>query len=226
MQEYKNHRSICDTECIIKFGTSLNELINLKEKSEQQKNFIKNYYRYSPLFNSNCTMNILARYIEDLDLQYKRGPKNRTFDFTCLMHSSVDKLNQKTVSRFRNLIKKYTRFNKDIMRNISISQPYLTDEELEDMKSALFDCLYEDFKLDCLSIEQDIRMCVDYIIYVCYFADLKCQKSLLWYCFGDILLDNVKSNSTHRYRIVESKDGKEYFGKLVKIIDENKEDTI
>lgn len=223
MQEYKNHRKICNTECLIRFGISFNELLNLKEKTPEQKNFIRNYYRYAPLFNSDCTMNILTRYIEDLDLQYKRGVKNRTFDFRCLMSTDADNLDKKIIYRFRSLIKKYTRFNKDIMRNISISEPYLTDDELKDMKSALFDCLYQDFLLDCLSIEPDVNMCVNYIVYVCYAVDMNCQKSLLWYCFGDTLVDNIKANSNHRYKVVESSDGKEYFGKLVKIIDENEE---
>lgn len=221
MQEYKNHRRICDTESIIRFGISFNDLIALKEKTQEQKNFIKNYYRYAPLFNSNCTMNMLARYIEDLDIQYKRGSKNKVFDFRCLMSMEPDNLNPKTVTKFRSLIKKYTRFNRDIMRNISMSQPYLTDDELNDMKSALFDCLYQDFLLDCLSIEHDIDICVNYIVYICYAIDTSCQKSLLWYCFGDNLVSNVKKNSNHRYRVIESDDGKEYFGKLVKIIDEN-----
>lgn len=73
-------------------------------------------------------------------------------------------------------------------------------------------------------MESNVNMCVNYIIYVCYAIDSNCQKSLLWYCFGDIVANNVKNNSKHRYKVVENQNGRDYFGKKMTIIDEYKEE--
>lgn len=224
MQEYKNHKRVCDTECMVKFGMGINDLVRIVDKSPEQKVFIRNYYKYSPLFNSKCTMNILAKYIEDLDLTQRRNQNRGEFDFRCLMSVTPDSLDKRTLGKFQKLLRQYTRLNRDIMQNISVAAPYLSEDELKEMKSALFDGLYEDFENDCLLIESNIDMCVNYVIYVCYAIDNNCQKSLLWYCFGDAVANNVKNNSRHRYKVVENPNGRDYFGKKMTIIDEYKEE--
>ena len=115
MQEYKNHKRVCDTECMVKFGMGINDLVRIVDKSPEQKAFIRNYYRYSPLFNSKCTMNILAKYIEDLDLTQRRNQNRGEFDFRCLMSAPSNSLDKKILSRFQKLLRQYTRLNKDIM---------------------------------------------------------------------------------------------------------------
>ena len=54
---------------------------------------------------------------------------------------------------------------------------------------------------------------VDYIIYVYYEQCKSADKSLLWELYSDVVLNNVKNNSDHYYKIVESEDGQEFFGK-------------
>ena len=45
MQEYKNHKRVCDTECMVKFGMGINDLVRIVDKSPEQKAFIRNYYK-------------------------------------------------------------------------------------------------------------------------------------------------------------------------------------
>lgn len=219
MTEYRTHKKVCDRESKIKFGIGVNDLIKIVDKSPEQKKFLKDYYRYSPLFNSRCTMNILAKYIEDVDFRYKYNKERRVFDYHCFMTCNESELDKKVINKFNKLLNKYTRLNKDIIVNISTSSVYLDEEEYNEVKTNMFDGLYADFFNDCMSVINNTEQCVNYLIYVCYKLDATCQKSLVWYCFGDDIANNVKKNSNHRYKVVENPNGKEFFGKKFTIVD-------
>jgi len=220
MVEYKEHKKVADTECRIKFDMGVNDLIKIVDKSPEQKKFLRDYYKYSPLFNSKCTMNILAKYIEDMDFRYRRMPKTGTFDFRCLMSCDVADLDKRKLNQFVRLIKKYIQLTGRTSVNIEYASKYLTEDEKDDMRKVLFDALYEDFKNDALDLSDSCADAVNYIVGAFYATGMKAQKSLLWTSFGDELVENIKANSKHRYRIVENPNGKDYFGKKLTMIDE------
>lgn len=220
MVEYREHKKVADTECRIKFGMSVNDLIKIVDKSPDQKKFLRDYYKYSPLFNSKCTMNILAKYIEDMDFKYRRMPNTGSFDFRCLMSCDISELNKQKLNKFVTLIKRYIQITKNTSQNIDIASKYLSEDEKEDMRGMLFDSLYEDFRNDSLDLAGSSIEATNYIVAAFYTRDIRGQRSLLWTPFGDEVVANVKANSQHHYRIVENPNGKDYFGKKLTMIDE------
>lgn len=111
MEEYKAHKRIYDRNCRIMFGMDVNDLIKIVDKSPEQKKFLRDYYRYSPLFNSKCPMNILAKYIEDIDFRYRFSKRKNSFDYTALMSCSVDDIDVVVARRVQRMAKKYSRLH-------------------------------------------------------------------------------------------------------------------
>jgi hypothetical protein len=223
MREYKQHKKAYNNMCYIKFGMGINDLIRIVDKSPEQKKLLKEYYQYSPLFNSKCSMNILAKYIEDFDFKYKFAKNTHSFDYTCLMSCDESEINKVTLSEVRTLLKRYTKLSNDITVNLSYLRRYLDADEAEETRGFMFDELYNDFFVDVVRILGNEQTAVNYVVYACYGFKNTYQKSLLWYCLGDYVAENVKNNSKHRYKIVQNDNGKPYFGKNYTLIDEYKE---
>ena len=53
------------------FGIKFKKLLKLENKTEEQKNLVRKYQKYSPLITSNCTMNVLCREFESIDFDIK-----------------------------------------------------------------------------------------------------------------------------------------------------------
>ena len=96
----------------------------------------------------------------------------------------------------------------------------LNDDDFEDVRKMMYNSLFEDFSVDVVNVVGDHGNTVDYVVYSMYEKVPSMQKSFLWRCFGDSVVKNIKSNSKHRYYLIEDKNGKEYFGKHYTLIDD------
>ena len=220
MVEYKQHKRTYDRNCKRLFGMGINDLIKIVDKSPEQKKFLKSYYNYSPLFNSDSSMNVLCKYIENIDFDAKYSKYKPNFDYSCLMSCGVEDLDKRVLGRVTTLIKKYNAMYRDITRNVQIMSQTLNDDDFEDVRKMMYNSLFEDFSVDVVNVVGDHGNAVDYVVYSMYEKVPSMQKSFLWRCFGDSVVKNIKSNSKHRYYLIEDKNGKEYFGKHYTLIDD------
>lgn len=53
------------------FGIKFKKLFKKEDKTEEEKQLIRNYQKYSPLITSDCIMNCLCREIENIDFDIK-----------------------------------------------------------------------------------------------------------------------------------------------------------
>lgn len=225
MQDYRLHRKNYDRQSKRLFGLGVNDLIKIVDKSPEQKKFLKEYYNYSPLFNSNCAMNTLSKYIESIDFDFRYSKKKESFDYTCMMDKPIEELNENKCRKVFTLVKRYNKINADITRNLKGITINMSDEDTKDLKKALYDAFYEDFVNDMVAIVGNIKDCVNYLCWVFYVQNYSSQRSLLWYCFGDNIVENVKANSRHRYSVVHDEHGQELFGEKYTIVDNYIQDT-
>ena len=219
MIEYKQHKRTYDRNCKRIFGMGINDLIKIVDKSPEQKKFLKSYYNYSPLFNSDSAMNSLCKYIENIDFDSKYSKYKPYFDYKCLMSCEANELNKNTLNKVCVLIKKYNSMYKDITTNIALISKSVNDEDIEDVRKMMYATLFEDFSNDITFVVGNKGIPVNYVVYAMYEKLKTSQKSFLWRCFGDSLVENIKNNSKHRYYLIEDKNGKEYFGKKYSLID-------
>ena len=165
-------------------------------------------------------MNVLCKYIENIDFDAKYSKYKPNFDYSCLMSCGVEDLDKRILGRVTTLIKKYNAMYRDITRNVQIMSQTLNDDDFEDVRKMMYNSLFEDFSVDVVNVVGDHGNVVDYVVYSMYEKVPSMQKSFLWRCFGDSVVKNIKSNSKHRYYLIEDENGKEYFGKCYTLVDD------
>lgn len=220
MKEYREHRRTYDDRCRVKFGIGINDLIRIVDKSPEQKKLLKDYHNYSPLFNSKSTMNVLCKYIDNMDFDYKYRKDKSAFDYHNFMSINESQLDKSILKSVNKVITRYNRIYKQRSINIKYVAMNLGEDDSKELKSRMFDDIFEDFTSEIVSICGGAVNAVNYMVYCLYNINKTAQMSFLWYCFGEQIVENVKKNSTHRYKLVENESGSEFFGKRFSIVDE------
>lgn len=213
MARLKHYKKKQGDLCRKNFGCKLKDLKQKQDKTVEEKQFLRNYYKYMPLFNSNCTMNNLARYVEDYE--FKENKSSKYFDYSCLMSNKDREFKKNVCKQIRDVIHKFQRNYPILLKKIGHDRDWGVEDAntLGSDRESFFDGFFDYYKNELMNILSNEEELVDYIIYVYYEQCKSADKSLLWELYSDVVLNNVKNNSDHYYKIVESEDGQEFFGK-------------
>lgn len=213
MARLKRYKKKQGDLCRKNFGYKLKDLKQKQDKTAEEKQFLRNYYKYMPLFNSNCTMNNLARYVEDYE--FKENKSNKYFDYSCLMSNKDREFKKNICKQIQGIIHKFQRNYPILLKKIGHDRDWGIEDTdtLGSDRESFFDGFFDYYKNELMNILSNEEELVDYIIYVYYQQCKSADKTLLWELYSDIVLSNVKNNSDHYYKVVESEDGQEFFGK-------------
>lgn len=205
----KNQRMLC----IKLFNCKISELKQKRNKTEEEKKFIHNYYKNMPLFNSKCTMNILANYVEDCE--FEENKNKRHFDYSILMTDKNREFNKNICNQIAAVISKFQKNYPTILKKIGFDRDYGIEDcdTIGADRESFYNGFFDNYKEQLLNIVSNEEELVDYVVYVCYEMHSSYDKSILWELYSDVVLSNVKNHSSCYYKIVESEDGKEFFGK-------------
>lgn len=210
--DYNRHKKMYNEYCMNMFGMTLNGLRDIEDKSPEMKKFIRDYYKYQPLFNSKCCMNILARYIEDIQFDSIRKKNLEKFDYKVLMSNKNFMPKKSILKKVSENIFEFNKYYKRIVKTIKTEEENCfnyNDEESSDR----FKYLFESFETEMNNICSNTECLVDYIIYSYYNSYPTYSKVMLWNIYGEQLFQNIKKNASSYYKLVEDKCGVEYFGK-------------
>lgn len=221
MNDYEKHKKIYNNFSYAKFGMSINDLIKIVDKSPEQKNLITNYYRHSPLFNSKSTMNVLCKYIENYDLDFKYRKPKSYFDYNIYMTKDIKTISFDTIASADIKVKYYRSKYHNLLKDLNVDREYLTDEEREEIRKIRLDYFFEEFKNDLLTISSSKEDIINSLIFI-FYSRKNYPVSMLWYCFGDEIFQNIKNKSKHRYKVISNENGSEYFGIKCSLVDEYK----
>ena len=213
MARLKHYKKKQGDLCRKNFGCKLKDLKQKQDKTVEEKQFLRNYYKYMPLFNSNCTMNNLARYVEDYE--FKENKSSKYFDYSCLMSNKDREFKKNVCKQIQDVIHKFQRNYPILLKKIGHDRDWGVEDAntLGSDRESFFDGFFDYYKNELMNILSNEEELVDYIVYVYYEQCKSADKSLLWELYSDVVLNNVKNNSNHYYKIVESEDGQEFFGK-------------
>lgn len=188
--DYKKYNEECGSECKYKFRMPLEKLLKLEKHTPQQKEFLKNYYTYMPLVYSNSPMNLLCRYIEDVDFQINRKLKETgTFDY----HVLIDQDHPYTEEEYRAVVTILQEF-KLVAKTMNIQKDLYGGDSV-DFKD------YHKYRVSCDSCLEEMAEALNDIVLVAnclvrYFYEEmpKSNKELLWTFVGQQLFETVKKN--------------------------------
>ena len=158
-------------------------------------------------------MNNLARYVEDYE--FKENKSSKYFDYSCLMSNKDREFKKNICKQIQDVIHKFQRNYPILLKKIGHDRDWGIEDvnTLGSDRESFFDGFFDYYKNELMNILSNEEELVDYIIYVYYEQCKSADKSLLWELYSEVVLNNVKNNSDHYYKIVESEDGQEFFGK-------------
>ena len=130
-KKYKQYENKYNEKARASFGLKLKKLLAKPDKTDKEKTFVKTYHKYSPVINTNCTMNLLCREFEAIDFDIKWGKSN----ISKLPHYNINEFvfDPEMMKRFRAMYCKWN--NKKALSYIS---SLFVDEDDQDYKEARF----------------------------------------------------------------------------------------
>jgi hypothetical protein len=105
MKAYKQHKESSKRICRAMFNCRIDEILKKKNRNEQEKKFVSNYYKYCPTLNNKSIMNQLCWYVEDVDFDLKFFKLEKKFDFSIFINDSFEiQENSNTFKRISNIL--------------------------------------------------------------------------------------------------------------------------
>lgn len=90
--KFSEHYNKYEYLCYRTFGIHIEELLNIENKTEEQKQLANNYNRFNPLLETDCVMNNICRYMEKEIKEIKINVKKASPDyiFNILYNPKID----------------------------------------------------------------------------------------------------------------------------------------
>jgi hypothetical protein len=225
MKEYKQHKESSNRICRAMFGCRLKDTLRKKPKTDMEKKFVRNYYKYMPVFANKSIMNELAWYVENIDFDLKFYKYNNDFDYTLLMsNKTIIDINGEMYRNIKNLLKKYHQiYELNTHERKNIEEDYEFGYEFNEDEVNTYDqeykIIFQELENELYKVCSNKRELCDNIIYIMYTSFHNKSKSILWNLCGAEIVENLKSKSDKAYYPVESEDntGVEYLGKYYRL---------
>ena len=219
MSRYKKYIKNSNRNCMMRFGLSIEELVEKQNKNEDEESFLKYYYKKMPVSISKSTMNRICDKIEQAFDGYINGFRNVDFDYSILMTDygyNTQKFNsvKKIYDEYVILTKQHSQQNKN------------KKEDKEDQKIRRNMFIYE-FKRRAYEVCSNSEELCNIVVDLCYKNNS--SKQFAWDVCGDIMIDNLlaKNNYTFQYPIKDEDGfieyGGEYYSRFIYKIDSEDE---
>ena len=215
MKRYKKYINNANKNCLMRFGLTVDELINKIDKSEQESLFLMYYYRKMPIYFNKSTMNRICWRIEQEFDGYKDKIKNIQFDHTIIMSNEGYYLQ----SRFNNIKDLYEEY---LLRTKQHTQINHGKEDKDDKKIKRH-AFIQDFKKRAYEICNNSEELCNIIVDLCYTNNS--SKQFAWDICGDKIIDNLLTKNKYviEYPIADENGdiefGGERFSSYIKELD-------
>lgn len=189
--KFKKHYEKYNYLCNRTFGISINELISLKNRTEEQDKLIYNYNKFNPLLDTPCAMNNICKYMEKEIKEIKINVKKQNPDyiFDILFNKNIE-ITQKQIEEMEKVYKKYQKRKKSSNNISNDNENEYKTVENEDVEFLNFDY-----------ISDDIQRLANLAVYVNYYLYPKSSKNFCWDLFGNGIVLNIYDNSNKEFYI-------------------------
>ena len=208
--KYNNYINKTNEKCVMEFRVTIDELLQKKDLTDKEKNFIKYYYIKMPVGRGDCTINRICWRFEKLfDDRVKSNNVEHNFDYSVLK-SDTD-YNQNTFIEISKLYKQY---------NTKLQQYKIKSkkERIKPADSKLMKYLITDtFAKMCYMICPNEDELCNIVLDLCYTNNK--TKQFAWDMCGDVFIKNLlrKNNNTIHYPTKEPHGGIIFGGERFKM---------
>ena len=205
MKKYKTYVNKAKRNCMMRFGITLDELIDKDNKTEDEEIFLKYYYLKMPLNTYPCLMNKICYKIEEeFDDVFKSFDRNSNFDYSILKCDNIE-YSKSTYDKIKIIYKKY---KKEAQRYIvKIQKERIEDFTKRDMRNIFIEKFKHEAYQECNNEEELCNIVLD----LCYTNND--SKQFAWDVCGDVIINNLLKKNNYIIKYPElDKDGDIEFG--------------
>lgn len=196
--EYNNYIKNSNTNCIIKFGISLEELKNKQDRNEDEELFIQLFYNLCPVSDNNSVVNRIAHKLEEKFDKLSIKINKSEFDKFILI--TKKRVKNDIIKELNNLYSKYKKDIQDIMKSNN------NNENIEENKiqRKLYMQEFKENALKCCNDNEEI-LC-NGLIQILY--NNNNSKQFVWDICGDYIVNKLLKDNNNIINIpIKSKDG-------------------
>lgn len=193
MHKYKQFIKNTEFNCMIRYGMSLQDLINKENKTKDEEMFIQNYKYTSPVFKNKSCMNRICFRIEEEYKNVKFKVKNNdNFDYTIYKAKDIE-YKKADYNKINELFKEY---KKDIA-NFKKKSPE-SDEKNNCNDRGLF---INNFRIKASEICPNSKELCNIILDITYKTKNINSKQFAWDISGEQIIYNLlkRNDNTYRY---------------------------
>lgn len=196
--EYQAYRKQKEHDAFCSFEKDLNELLEVDYKKLQpkEKEFVDNYYRFSPLIDCNGRMNKICRFMEK-SLTHIRTNTHTSVELIHQMQHDPD--TQFADSDIEKMDDYFSRYRKAKLKKQKIAQS-VDSTNGGDKQSRISATSFDQFcsmlrKEIVQNIDGDMKYIVDLAIHCCYIRFRSRPKAFVWDLFGNQIVENLREKS-------------------------------
>lgn len=175
--EYINYQQKKDAYCKVNFNMSLTELMAAPQKTLEQHEWLRQYYDFCPLVDSDSAMNLVCKYIESIDFQIKEKIRwFDDFDYTIYMSDGTE-----WIDCYNDIVKCYSRF----VKNLNKSSMGIN-------KKQRYKILQEQLKF----IQPNSLIVTDCLVWYAYGMHSGVKKELIWDAYAYQMYSNAMRHAS------------------------------
>lgn len=192
--KYKKHVTEYDGSCYNKFGIGIFELIELKNKTDEQNQYIELFYKYMPVIYNDSVMNNVCRHLENVGKDIKQYFKTENCDENIDTMLSGDIIEEDIYSEISTKYKEFVKFMK------ADKTLKLKGNKLSMDKSIPIDLnpIYNKFKDSLKEVCENEVVIKDCLVKILYEDNKSSNKDILWETYGDEILKEIISKKTNK----------------------------
>lgn len=196
--EYQAYRKQKEHDAFCSFEKGLNELLeaDYEKLQTKEKEFVDNYYRFSPLIDCNGRMNKICRFMEK-SLTHIRTNTRTSVELIHQMQHDPD--TQFADSDIEKMDDYFSRYRKAKLKKQKIAQS-VDSTNGGDKQSRISATSFDQFcsmlrKEIVQNIDGDMKYIVDLAIHCCYIRFRSRPKAFVWDLFGNQIVENLREKS-------------------------------
>jgi len=188
-RKYNNYIRQTNLTCLMRFGLTIDELINLPKKTEEQERYLKYYYNKMPVSINRSLMNKICWRVEQEFNNYNININKDDFDYKILMSDG-----KYSKGRYDAIKKLHSDYVEKLQSYSQLSN--IKRMETED-KQIYRQILTNDFERMAYELCSNSYELCNIVLDICYKNNN--SKQFAWDICGDIFIENLLKNNNYKY---------------------------
>ena len=196
-KDYNKYKANYDNYCIANFGIGLEAVLEAwrghQELSEKQLILVSKYFHFSPLLDSDCTMNRICHHMEKKVRPIKQRVTSKSIDSNIVILKDHDiDLDKEKLDALYSIYKKYKKGKQNFssVKNETGEERFKTIEQYN-----------KAIRSESYSISSDICELANLAVTICYEMHPSDNKAFAWGVFGEGIIENVKKNKQEKIQV-------------------------